>query len=112
MTLAGEVFRSDGVIAAGKVNRAAALGRPREKRELSEQLELSTKEINTLSQELEKIAIASAHAKAEIEKMSQEMSAAQKKLRENRADLQQSQVAFESAKRQYEFQTSQKDFLK
>ena len=112
VTLAGEVFRADGVIAAGKVNRAAALGRPREKRELGEQLERSTVDINNLASEIEKIAQTSAQARAEIDKVNGEVSTAQKKIRETRTDLQQLQVAFESAKRQFEFQANQKELLK
>lgn len=112
VTLAGEVFRADGVIAAGKVNRASALARPREKRELTEKLEQSTVQINRLADELSELAQKTLELRAEADKVSAESSGTQKRLRETRSEEQQTQVAYESAKRQYDFQVNQKDILK
>ena len=112
ITLAGEVFRADGLIAAGKVNRASALARPREKRELGEQLQQSTAAINKLAEDINALAQKTAKAKLEIDQVNGEVSTAQKKLREARSEEQQAHVAFDSAKRQYDFQLNQKDMLK
>lgn len=112
VTLAGEVFRPDGVIAAGKVSRASALSRPREKRELTDSLDKLTESINKISEEVTTLAQKSAQQKNEIEKINAEFSSSQKKLRDIRSEEQQTLVAMESGKRQFDFQVNQKDVLK
>jgi chromosome segregation protein len=57
VTLRGEVFRGDGLIVAGKSasREASALGRPRQKRELTESLTLLDSQIEALNREIESL---------------------------------------------------------
>lgn len=112
VTLSGEVFRPDGVIAAGKVSRVSALSRPREKRELSERLVQLTDSINKITEEISSLAQKAAHLRTETEKINLEFVSVRNSLREVRAEDQQAQVALESTLRQYEFQVNQKDVIK
>jgi chromosome segregation protein len=111
VTLKGEVFRPDGVIAAGREARASALGRPREKRELTERLEKAVAELNNLIETLGGLAAEIAAAQKEIAAREETLRATRKALNEATSAEQGAALAAESARRQRDFQSGQKESL-
>lgn len=111
VTLAGEVFRSDGLITAGKEVRAAALSRPREKRELSGQLESAISALNTLVETISGLSAGLVSAQKEIAGREESLRQARKAFNEATSLEQQSSLALESARRQRDFQSGQKETL-
>jgi len=111
VTVKGEVFRPDGVIAAGREARAAALGRPREKRELSERLETVVADLNALIETLAGLGAEILAAQKEISAREEALRAARKALNEASNAEQGAALAVESARRQRDFQSGQKESL-
>ncbi len=111
VTVKGEVFRPDGVIAAGREARAAALGRPREKRELSERLETVVADLNALLETLAGLGAEILSAQKEISAREEAVRAARKALNEASNAEQGAALAAESARRQRDFQSGQKESL-
>jgi len=111
VTLKGEVFRSDGVIAAGREARAAALSRPREKRELSERLEKAVADLNKLIETLSGLGAEILAAQKEISTREEAVRSTRKALNEATSAEQQAALAAESARRQRDFQGGQKETL-
>lgn len=111
VTLKGEVFRPDGVIAAGREARAAALSRPREKRELTERLEKAAAGLNALNETLNGLGAEILSAQKEIAAREEAARAARKSLNEATNAEQQASLAAESARRQRDFQGGQKETL-
>ena len=111
VTLKGEVFRPDGLIHAGREARAAALSRPRERRELTEQLESVAAAFNSLTETLTGLT-------AEVSAVQKEIGLRETSVRELRGKLnaantaeQQAALAFESTRRQRDWQAGQKETL-
>lgn len=111
VTLKGEVFRPDGVIAAGREARASALGRPREKRELSERLEKAVAALNGIIEQLSGLTAEISAAQKEISAREEAVRAARKAFNEATSAEQQAALAVESARRQRDFQGGQKETL-
>lgn len=111
VTLMGEVFRSDGMIFAGKVNKASALGRPREKRELTEKLAQISKTAEEVNEQIEEINKLSVKLRAEIEKTENNNREAQRELKSLRAEENKRALAKEASQRQVDFHTKDKDQL-
>lgn len=111
VTVKGEVFRPDGVIAAGREARAAALARPREKRELKERLEEVTAALNALIETLAGLGEEIALAQKEIAAREEAVRLARKALNEAARAEQGALLAVESARRQRDFQSGQKQTL-
>lgn len=111
VTLAGEVFRQDGLIVAGKETRAAALSRPREKRELSERLEKTVTALNTVIESISKISAELAAVQRDIANRDEALRQARKALNEATQAEQQASLSVESARRQRDFQSGQKETL-
>ncbi|PWH13603.1 MAG: chromosome segregation protein SMC [Anaerolineae bacterium] len=111
VTLKGEVFRPDGLIAAGRETRAAALSRPREKRELTEQLAQVLGELNVLAETLTNLNTEMAFVQKEIAGREEALRKVRKALNDAAQAEQQAALALESARRQRDFQTGQKDAL-
>lgn len=112
VTLRGEVFRGDGLIIAGKTASSSALSRPRQKRELTEALAALGAQIEALNREVDSLSenIFSAHA---------ELSQAEGAARESRVKVEEAQevekqaeLESEAARRQLEWQKSQRIQLK
>jgi chromosome segregation protein len=112
VTLTGEVFRPDGLIVAGRETRAAALSRPREKREMIEHLDKTVSALNVLTDALSGLSVELAAAQKEIETKEEAMRLARKVLNEATSSEQQVSLATESARRQRDFQSAQKETLK
>ncbi|MCX6079963.1 MAG: chromosome segregation protein SMC [Chloroflexi bacterium] len=111
VTLAGEVFRQDGLIAAGRETRAAALGRPREKRELTERLEKAVSALNVLIEKLTGLSSELTGVQKEISLREEAIRLARKALNEATNLEQQASLSVESARRQRDFQAGQKETL-
>lgn len=111
VTVKGEVFRPDGVIAAGREARAAALARPREKRELKERLEEVTAALNALIETLARLGEEIALAQKEIAAREEAVRLARKALNDAARVEQSALLAVESARRQRDFQSGQKQTL-
>ncbi len=111
VTLKGEVFRPDGVIAAGREARASALSRPREKRELSERLETVVGVLNNLIETVSGLSSEVASTQKEIAVRDETVRQARKALNEATSIGQQASLAAESARRQRDFQSGQKETL-
>ena len=111
VTLKGEVFRPDGLIAAGRETRAAALSRPREKRELNERLRRTVTELNSLIETLTGLSGEIAALQKEIGAREETVRQTRKSLNETTSAEQQASLVAESARRQRDFQSGQKDSL-
>lgn len=112
VTLRGEVFRADGSIQAGKENRGAALSRPRQRRELSQALEGIQADLATLNLGIEQLAAETAQAHKDAAAAEQILKDARKHVNETVAAEQQASLAAESARRQAEWQSAQKETLR
>ena len=111
VTLKGEVFRPDGLIHAGREARAAALSRPRERRELGERLESVVAAFNNLTETLTGLNAEAAGAQKEIALRETALRELRGKLNAASAAEQQAALALESARRQRDWQAGQKDTL-
>ena len=107
VTLRGEVFHATGQILAGKPSKAAALGRPRQRRELQESLTEAQRQIAALDNETRRIS-------GQIEKAREQGESSNKRLDEKRAELEsardtehQARIREEKAQRQLDWQVSQ-----
>jgi chromosome segregation protein len=112
VTLRGEVVRGDGLIIAGKSASSSALSRPRQKRELTESLDVLNGQIESLNREVDTLS-------AQIAEAGQNLSQAEALAGETRLSLDESQknerqagLESESAQRQLEWQTSQHERLR
>ncbi|MEW6092833.1 MAG: chromosome segregation protein SMC [Chloroflexota bacterium] len=111
VTLKGEVFHASGQVLAGKPAQAAALGRPRQRREAQEAISKNERQVAALDSELKKLTgqvetaqgvVADCEGRAAQESLS---------LETTRREEQQAQVREEAARRQWEWQNSQKAAL-
>jgi chromosome segregation protein len=114
VTLRGEVFRGDGLIIAGRSasQGASALSRPRQKRELSESLASSERQIGSLNSEVDALSARINEAQRELAQASEEVRATRLKLEETQGSERQAGLEAESARRQHEWQQSQYAQLK
>lgn len=90
VTLKGEVFWANGVVVAGKDNRAAVISRPRQKREFQDRLE-------KLEQELDQVLIQDEELSGEIAEKKNQEDQEQRKFQENRRALNEIVQAFHKA---------------
>lgn len=114
VTLRGEVFRGDGLIIAGKTASvgASALSRPRQKRELTEALAAFESQIKSLNEEVDSLSDQIAVASREM--IEAEQRTLDSRVRSEAVQEAEKQAGLESeaARRQLEWQTSQRDQLK
>ena len=111
VTLKGEVFRSDGTVQAGKENRSASIGRPRQRREILDSMESVKSALSGLNLSFDKLTSEQALAQKELETAEQTMKAIRARLNDSIASHQQAGLVAESARRQCEWQISQKAAL-
>ena len=112
VTLRGEVFRADGLVVAGKENRSASLGRPRQKRELQASLDSLWAELAALDLTLNELAAEDARAQKDLTHAESRFSAADQRRSDARTEADQAGLAAESARRQVEWQHAQKETLR
>jgi chromosome segregation protein len=114
VTLRGEVFRGDGLIIAGRSHSAgsSALSRPRQKRELSESLAASNTQIEEMNRDVDSLSARIGDAQRELARMSEGVRTARFQLDEAQVGEQQAGLESESARRQLEWQESQRNQLR
>ncbi len=108
VTLRGEVFHATGQVSAGKPAKAAALGRPRLRRELQGSLQDMESHIQQLDSELQKLSGQIESARDEVAHRQDTVSEARAQLESARNNERQFQVREELARRQWDFQVSQR----
>ena len=113
VTLRGEVFRGDGLIIAGKSASpgGSALSRPRQKRELTESLELLGGQIEALNREVDSLSAQIAESQRELAGADEAVSRSRVSLDQAQSTERQAGLESESARRQLEWQKSQKSQL-
>jgi chromosome segregation protein len=111
VTLKGEVFHASGQVLAGKPAQAAALSRPRQRRELQESLSRNTKRIATLDAELDKIAGKLKTAQKDAADSEEKVTQQELSLDSARKVEQMAQVRRDAARQQWEWQRSHKSVL-
>lgn len=109
VTLRGEVFRGDGLIVAGRSSsrEASALGRPRQKRELSESLTALGAQIETLNREVEALSARINEAQRELAEASDAVRGIRVRLEEAGAFERQAGLEAEAKRRELEWRKSQ-----
>jgi chromosome segregation protein len=111
VTLKGEVFRSDGSVQAGKENRSASISRPRQRREIQDLMGNVQSALSNLNQTLDQLVSEHTVAQKELENAEQSLRETRLSLNEAIAVHQQADLAAESARRQRDWQVSQKETL-
>jgi len=112
VTLRGEVFRGDGLIIAGKTASSSALSRPRQKRELTGALSALNAQIESLNSEVDSLSARIANAQQELVQAEGATREARLRLDEALGSEQQAGLESEAARRQLEWQKSQRVQLK
>ena len=108
VTLRGEVFHATGQVLAGKPTNATVLGRPRQRRELQESLADVEKQIAKLDSELRKLSGQMETARDVVADRQDVVSKERAGLESARNAERHAQVREESARRQRDWQVSQK----
>ena len=108
VTLRGEVFHATGQVSAGKPLKAAALGRPRQRRELQERLNSVGHQIEKMDSELKELSIRSETFQKEVALYRVKVEQERAGLESSRDVERQAQTREESARRQWDWQVSQK----
>ncbi len=111
VTLAGEVFRADGLILAGKAPRSGTLGRPRQKREAQASLADLATRLSALETEIARITSNLEAARRDQASREANVRSARQQVEETRGAEQKSIIEAESARRQFEFARSQLEEL-
>ncbi|MFH1524076.1 MAG: chromosome segregation protein SMC, partial [Chloroflexota bacterium] len=111
VTLRGEVFFASGQVLAGKPARSAALGRPRQRRELQATLADVDRQITVLDSDLQKLSGQLETAREEVADREEALNGERAGLETARNTERQAQVREESALRQRDWQASQQSSL-
>ncbi len=111
VTLRGEVFYATGQVLAGRPSKAAALGRPRQRRELQESLSRVESEIAAMDAEIRKLAGQAESAGEYVAECEEGVWEKRASLEAARKDERQAQVREESTRRQRDWQVGQKSAL-
>jgi chromosome segregation protein len=111
VTLHGEVFHATGEILAGKPVKAASLGRPRQRRELQEQLEDVERQVAELERAAVKISAALEVSQQRAVEIKNDVETKQGLLEEARGLERQAQVKSDTAQRQLNWDLSQKQVI-
>ncbi|MBI4732483.1 MAG: chromosome segregation protein SMC [Chloroflexi bacterium] len=111
VTLKGEVFHASGQVLAGKPAKVAALGRPRQRRELQESISKNERQVAALDSELKKLTGQVETAQEFVADCETGTAQERLSLESVRRDEQQAQVREEAARQQWEWQKSQKTAL-
>ena len=107
VTLKGEVFWSNGVVAAGQEGRAGVISRPRQKRELSEALQTHEEKISGLDQKLKKLDVALAEGRLGLQTIEKDQKLAAQTLSAMGQVFQQTNLAQEQARARLDWQRKQ-----
>ncbi|MFZ5904234.1 MAG: chromosome segregation protein SMC [Chloroflexota bacterium] len=111
VTLAGEVFRADGLILAGKAPRSGTLGRPRQKRETQASLDDLTTKLSALEADVTRLASDLETARRDQAAREADVRSARGQVEQARGVEQKSAIEAESARQHFEFAKSQLETL-
>jgi len=107
VTLNGEVFAGSGAVIAGQEGRAGLISRPRQKRELQDEIDRVQDQINDLENELEEIEQARQEAQAAQEERERAQRAANQRLKLATQAFQQASLAVDQIRQKQDFQRGQ-----
>jgi len=107
VTLRGEVFRGDGLIVAGRSASSSALGRPRQKRELTESLSTLSRQIQALNQEVESLSVRITDTQRELNDASNAVRQTRVRLDEAEENAKQAGLESEAKRRELDWQKNQ-----
>ncbi len=108
VTLSGDVFHATGQVSAGKPAKTAALGRPRQRRELQEYVSDIEQLIAKLDSDLLILSSQITTARYQVESRQDIVNDEHAKLESARNIERQTQIQVESARREWEWQINQK----
>jgi chromosome segregation protein len=108
VTLQGEVFHATGEVLAGRSIQTAALGRPRQRRELNESMTESDRQITALENEKKNVAGILDKAREHEAVLKTDIAAKRVVLEKGRDLERQSQIRADTTQRQLDWQFSQK----
>jgi len=108
VTLLGEVFHATGQVLAGKPATTAALGRPRQRRELQESLAEAERQISALDNEMKKLSVEIGTSREHEAYCKDTLDVKRAGLEAARDTERQTQVQEEKAQRQMDWQSIQK----
>ena len=111
VTLHGEVFHATGQVLAGKPAMTAALGRPRQRRELQESLAEVERQIAAFDKEMIKITSQIETVRTHLDESKESVAGIRAGLETTRDIERQAQMREESAQRQQDWQFNQKQHL-
>ncbi len=111
VTLKGEVFHASGQVLAGKPAQAAALGRPRQRRELKESITRNGDELTALDSELLKLGGQVESARTAAGECESQTTRENLALDASRKAEQEMQVRLETVRNQWDWQKEQKTLL-
>lgn len=111
VTLAGEVFHASGQVLAGKPAKAAALGRPRQRRELQEAILQNERHVTGVDGELKRLSGQLETARGYADDCEQKLAQDRLSLESARREEQQARVRSEAAQRQQDWEMAQKAAL-
>lgn len=107
VTLNGEVFYGNGAVVAGKENRGSIVARPRQKVELSEQLEKAARNVATCKRKLEDADIELDGLEEDGIELARKVRDAEEKLRRQVNEYQQKSLLFEQTRQRLDWQQKQ-----
>ncbi len=107
VTLRGEVFRGDGLVIAGKPASSSTLSRPRQKRELNESLADLTQRLKAVNAAVEKLTVDLSAAQKEQSVQEEQLGRLRLDLETAQADEQKNRLQLETVRRQLEWQETQ-----
>jgi len=111
VTLRGEVFRADGLIIAGKAATVSNLGRPRQKRELAESAGRLREELEQLNHSIDELSTDLTKARANQASAEEAVRSTRSQYEVAQASEQKTALEMESARRQADWQASQRTEL-
>jgi chromosome segregation protein len=111
VTLKGEVFHASGQVLAGKPAKSAVLSRPRQRRELQDAIAESRRQADALEAERTRLTGQLQAARGAVETCARAEAEERISLEAARGEEQHAQVRAEAARRQWEWQKSQKAAL-
>ena len=111
VTLHGEVFHATGQVLAGKPAKTAALGRPRQRRELKESMADVGHQILAFESQIKKLSTDMDKMLAQVEESKIDLAKKSTVVENARETERQAQIKEESARRQWDWQISQKQSM-
>lgn len=111
VTLKGELFLANGTIIGGKENRSGVLSRPRQKKEIQESIDHMDTTLEAMRAEMARMDAEIRHSRDAEADLQTDLRTIGQKLDKIREAYQQASLVYEQAKRQFDWQNSQRTNL-